>query len=77
MSITTWGHSNYRCKIKPGWEGAGRQGNAYGLLQPDSENDNGAQKWLIVRWDDEEDPECFKAAGTLIRYRDQGAWREP
>jgi hypothetical protein len=71
MSITTWGRSNYRCR-----NNQGREGNAYGLLEPSNENDKGG-KWLIVRWDDEEAPICVETEGMLIKYRGDARWRNP
>ena len=48
------------CRIKPGWEGAERRGLYLGKVLL-------LQWWAIVVWDDEEDPETFKAAGIEIR----------
>ena len=49
-----------RCRIKEKWEGAGRTGKYYGNVSIEN------QKWAIVVWDDEEDPDLHKLAGIEI-----------
>lgn len=63
MGVGSWGHSGTRCKIKAGWEGAGREGEAFGFFT----HKRLGQEWIVVLWDDEDDPDCFKAAGLLIK----------
>lgn len=70
----TWG-SGARCKIAEGWDGAGREGEALCYVQPSRQ---GAQTWIIVMWDDEDEPDLHKAAGLLIKRtgeRTYKAWR--
>ena len=45
-----------RCRIKTGYEDAGKEGWCYGYL-------NLNQCWAIVRWDGEPDPDLHKIAG--------------
>jgi hypothetical protein len=59
----TWGYSGVRCKIKPGVFGAGREGDAIVYF----DHKRLGQHWITVLWDDEEDPECFKASCLLIK----------
>ena len=47
------------CRIKDGYEGAGRRGTYYGKVHI-------GQYWAIVVWDDDEDPATFKAAGIEL-----------
>lgn len=51
------GSASVRVTIKKGWEGAGRVGTRLG---PDVFVE---QEWTPVLWDDEEDPDFFKARG--------------
>jgi hypothetical protein len=44
-----------RVKIKQGWEGAGREGTAFAEAYV-------RQTWVMVHFDDEEDPDCHKSA---------------
>lgn len=60
--VGTWGTAGVRCKIKQGREGAGRTGEALCYF----EHSKIGQRWLLVLWDDEDDPDCFKAAGLRI-----------
>jgi hypothetical protein len=46
-----------RVQIKDGWHGAGKQGTLLGA------SIMVGQAWAPVLWDDEEDPDWFKAAG--------------
>lgn len=62
----TWGHGGTRCRISVGFEGAGREGDAVSYF----DHDRLGQTWAVVLWDDEDDPECFKADGLLIRRLD-------
>jgi hypothetical protein len=48
--------SIYRVRICRGWDGAGREGRLLAWVFA-------RQRWAVVLWDDEEDPDCFKAAG--------------
>ena len=49
-----------RVKIKDGWDRAGLEGNFYwsGIINE--------RRWVVVQFDDEEDPELHKAEGLLI-----------
>ncbi len=48
------------CKIHDNFDGAGRTGQYFGKINI---ND---MDWAIVLWDDEEDPDLFKAAGIMV-----------
>lgn len=56
MSIAV---SSIRCRIKKGWEGAGKKGQYLGYIVKD-------QRWAIIIFDDDKDPTFFKAAGLEI-----------
>ena len=47
-----------RVCIHPAWKGAGRKGVILGVVYVE-------QWWAVVKWDDEEDPDCFKLAGLV------------
>lgn len=51
-----------RCRIKTGWQDAGREG----LFLVTVADEPLGQPWAIVLWDGEEDPDCFKAAGIEV-----------
>lgn len=59
--IGTFGCEKTRCRIKQGWEGAGREGDAICYF------DHLGQEWTVVIWDDEVDPGCLKSAGLEIK----------
>jgi hypothetical protein len=63
--IGSWGVGGVRVKIKDGWEDAGKEGEAEGYVQFDR---HGSQRWIIVLWDGEDDPETFKAAGLMFKH---------
>ncbi len=63
MSAGTWGHSGTRCRIKQGWAGEGREGEAICFIT----HKKLGQEWIVVIWDDEDDPDCFKSAGLQIK----------
>ena len=70
----TWSYAGTRCKIKPGWEGAGREGQAISYF-----DESFGQVWIAVHWDDEDDPDCFKATGLLIKrkpWQPDSEWEE-
>lgn len=50
-----------RCKIKDGWEGAGREGKVLG------DNVDVKQYWTPILFDDEEDPTFHKTDGLLFK----------
>lgn len=68
----TWGHEGTRCKIKSGWVDAGKEGDAISYF----DHPRLGQHWVVVVWDNEEDPDCFKAAGLLIKRSEETAFRE-
>lgn len=73
MNVTgTWSHCGTRCKIKPGWEGAEREGDAISYF----DHERLGQQWIVVIWDDEEDPDCFKAAGLLVKQLGETKWED-
>lgn len=45
-----------KVKIRYGWDGVGREGTLLTVVHVE-------QDWAVVKWDDEEDPDCFKLAG--------------
>jgi len=59
----SWGHAGTRCRIKKDWHQAGREGEAICYF----EHPQLGQRWILVIWDDEDDPDCFKAAGLEIK----------
>lgn len=48
------------CRIKDGWEDAGKEGKCYGFVEIQ-------QKWAIVLWDGEEEPDLFKAGALSTK----------
>jgi hypothetical protein len=58
-----------QCKIAPGWHEAGREG----LLICAFDSQLG-QLWCAVKWNDDEDPDCHKAAGLLMKHRSDRHW---
>ena len=69
--IGTWSESGVRCKIAFGWERAGRTGEAISYFDYACE-----QLWVVVKWDDEDDPDIHKAAGILIKRPGERKWHE-
>lgn len=69
--IGTWGYAGMRCRIKDGWEGAGREGAAICYFDEEC-----GQLWVTVKWDDEEDPDVHKAAGLQVRHRSDKTWEQ-
>ena len=69
MSWGTWSHSGTRCKIKPKWFDAGKEGEAFGFF-----DDNKGQEWIVVHWDSEDDPDLHKASGLLIKRLGDKLW---
>jgi len=48
------------CRIKEGWEDAGREGQYFGFMYfLDG-------KWAVVLWDDEDEPSFFKSDGIEV-----------
>ncbi len=66
----TWGTGGVRCKIAPQWEGAGREGHA--ICYFDSYVD---QLWVVVKWNDDDDPDLHKAAGLLLKHIGDKRWK--
>lgn len=66
----SWGNAGVRCKIRSGWEDAGREGEAYSWMTPR----NGTMRWVIVVWDGEDEPDCFKASGLLFKHLGSRSW---
>jgi hypothetical protein len=66
----SWGIAGVRCKIRSGWEDAGREGEAYSWMTPR----NGSQRRVAVVWDDEDYPEFFKASGLLFKHHGSRNW---
>lgn len=62
-------HPSARVVIKSGFEGAGRRGWIIGSTLELYEIGN--IKWVPVLWDDEEDPDWFKASGLRVQ-----AWQD-
>ena len=61
-----------RCRIKAGWHEHPRRGVLLGTFRAD---DHGVgQAWAIVKFDDDEDPDLFKASG--IEAMIDGEWRD-
>ncbi len=48
------------CKIKDDWDQAGRKGQYFGFMYFLD------KKWAVVLWDDESDPDFFKAEGIEV-----------
>ena len=69
----SWGRGGVRCKIKPDWLDSGREGEAICYFSKDY---RGAMEWVVVYWDDQEDPDCHKASGLLFMQPDEKVWRE-
>jgi hypothetical protein len=67
----TWGHSGTRCRIKKGWEGAGREGNAFVFF-----TDNKDQSWIALQWDGEDDPDLHKADGLELKTLVSDKWED-
>lgn len=70
--IGSWGRSGMRCKVREGWETAGREGEAICYFVPE----NGTQTWVVVVWDGDEDPDVFKAAGLRVKWRHDTKWED-
>jgi hypothetical protein len=49
-----------KCRIKKGWDEAGKTGTFYIVVSIEGMN------WAVVVWDGEEDPDLCKAAGIEI-----------
>jgi hypothetical protein len=62
MSERVISHSGARCKIKSGWMDEGKSGIALCTV----EHDGLGQRWTMVLWDGDEDPDCFISAGLEI-----------
>ncbi len=56
-----------RCRIKSGWDNSGKEGEYFGNVMINS------QMWAIVLFDNEDDPDLFKADGLLV---DQKLWKD-
>lgn len=67
----TWGHTGVRCRIKQGWAGAGREGDAFMYF-----HDNKGQVWIALQWDDDDDPDLHKAAGMEIKRFEDTDWED-
>ncbi len=67
--IGSWGTAGVRCKIAPGWADVGRTGEAISYFDCACE-----QLWVVVKWDDEDDPDLHKAAGILIKRPGEKKW---
>lgn len=67
----TWGYANTRFRIKAGWHDAGREGVVFSYF-----TDNKNQLWVVLQFDDDEDPDLHKAAGIQIRRRDGSEWED-
>jgi hypothetical protein len=52
-----------RCKIKQGFAGVGKEGQYFGNVMV-------GQRWAIVLFDGEEDPELFKTSGLLVEEKE-------
>lgn len=46
-------------KIRDGWAGAGRSGVVLDVVFA-------IQEWCVVKFDDDDDPDCFKAGGLEL-----------
>lgn len=68
----TWGHAGTRCRIKAGWEGAGREGDAVCYFDEPARL---GQQWTVVLWDDQDDPDCFKSAGLEIKRLNESQFK--
>ncbi len=68
--IGTWGIGGVRCRIRDGWGGAGRQGEAIVYF------DGRDQLWVAVQWDDEDDPDIHKAAGLQVKRNGSRKWED-
>lgn len=67
----TWGTAGVRCRIKQGWVEAGREGDAFMYF-----DDNKAQLWVALQWDDDDDPDLHKAAGIQIQRFNDSRWED-
>lgn len=59
--IGSWEHGGIRCKIKQGWDNAGRKGETVCSFFIRK------QKWFVIMWDGEDDPSLHKADGLLLK----------
>ena len=64
--------NDIRCRIKAGWLEAGREGHLLCFVT----HPRVGQTWAVVMWDDEEDPDCFKAAGLEIKTEKDETWQQ-
>lgn len=69
--IGTFGTSGVRCRIKAGWAEAGKEGEIIAYFTQCCN-----QMWALVKWDDEEDPDCHKAAGIEIKQLGERYWHK-
>ena len=69
--IKSWGRAGMRCKIRPGWDEAGKEGDIICCVQ----SDRMGQQWAVVQWDDEDDPDLFKASGLVVKHPEEKQWR--
>lgn len=59
-----------RIRVKKGWDREGLQGT---LLHIVEKSDKIGQRWAVVLFDDDEDPELYKVAGLEI---EQSTWSD-
>ena len=59
-----------RCRIRQGWKDAGNEGWILAHLAHAALG----QRWALVIWDSEDDPDCFKARGLEVKRLGQEEW---
>lgn len=67
----TWGHTGVHFRIKDGWFDAGREGNAFSYF-----TDNKHQLWVVLQYDEDDDPDPHKAAGVQIQRLGSTEWED-
>lgn len=67
--VGTWGHAHTRFRIKRGWFDAGREGEAFAFFA-----DNKGQCWVVLQYDEDDDPDLYKADGVEVQRVGSAEW---
>ena len=70
--IGTWGTAGVRCKIKSGYEQEGLEGEALCWVTTRTSG----MRWIVVVWDDEDEPDLHKAHGLVLKHPDDKGWSD-
>ena len=62
-----------RIRIKAGWDWAGRKGRCLAVVEL-AESD---KVWIVVKWDDEDDPGNYEARGLEVIPDEDIRWPRP